>query len=61
MFRNQPPTIWYAFVFAIVGGTVLALGHIVGGLVLTVLAVFTGWAAFRTAQDGDDHSGWYGN
>jgi hypothetical protein len=48
-----------AFVLAVVAGTVIALGHIVGGALLVALALLVAWAAQRTNDDGDDHSGLY--
>jgi hypothetical protein len=59
VYRNGPPTIFFAFIFAMVGGTLLALGHLVGGVILVLLAVYFAWAADRVRRDGDDHSGLY--
>lgn len=59
MYRRGPPTAWFAFVLAVVGGTVLALGRLVAGVVLVALAVYCMWAWDRTRRDGDDHSGLY--
>jgi hypothetical protein len=59
VYRQVPPTPWIAFVLALVGGTLLALGHVVGGLIVVGFALLCGWAAQRTRDDGDDHSGLY--
>jgi hypothetical protein len=59
VYRNGPPTAVIAFLLALVGGTVLALGHLVGGAILVLLALYCAWATDRTRRDGDDHSGLY--
>jgi hypothetical protein len=61
MYRNTPPTWAIALILALVGGTLLALGHVIGGVVLVALALICGWAWDRMIRDGDDHSGFYGN
>ena len=59
MYPNRPPTIFFAFIFAMVGGTLLALGRLVGGVILVLLALYCAWAADRVRRGGDDHSGLY--
>jgi hypothetical protein len=59
VYRRNPPTWVYAFTAALVGGLLLATGHLVGGGVLIAIAVMLGLAWDRTVRDGDDHSGLY--
>ena len=59
MYRQGPPTPVIAFVLAIVAGTLLATGRIVGGAIAVGLALLCAWAIDRTREDGDDHSGLY--
>jgi drug/metabolite transporter (DMT)-like permease len=58
VYRERAPTRIYAFMFAVLGGVLLAIGHWVAGVVLVVLAL-----ACMTADyfDNDDSSGLYGN
>ena len=49
---------WYAVIFAIVGGVLLALSHWVAGCVLVALALIGSAANYF---DNDDSSGLYGN
>lgn len=42
--QRRPPTRIWAVVFAVLAGVLLAVGHVVAGLVLTVLAIACMWA-----------------
>lgn len=49
--ERTSPTGLYAFGFAIIAGVLIALGHIVAGLVLAVLAVLCLWAWRNRDED----------
>jgi len=53
VYRRSPPTRWLAFALAMVAGTLLAVGKVVGGVIATALAVVVFWLA----QRGDDEGG----
>jgi hypothetical protein len=56
MYREQAPTLWLAYIFAIFGGVLLGRGHWLSGgiLVLLALACVTG-----RYFDKEDSSGLY--
>ena len=58
MYRQRAPTRVYAFIFAVLAGVLLAIGHWVVGLVLVVVAVA---CAAADSFDDEDSSGLYGN
>jgi hypothetical protein len=56
MYRQRAPTVWFAFVFAVLGGGLLATAHWIAGIVLVVLALACMAANYF---DHDDSSGLY--
>jgi hypothetical protein len=52
----RPPLMLYAYVAALVGGILLAMGHYVGGAVLVAVALILAGARFIADQRGEDES-----
>jgi hypothetical protein len=57
MYRQRAPLAFFAVLFAVMGGILLARGSYVGGAVLAVFAVIAAVGNYR----GEDSSGLYGN
>ncbi len=49
--ESTSPTRFYAFAFAVVAGTLLAMGHIVASCILIVAAVASAWAWITRDDD----------